>query len=51
MQELSVVGLEGTDTNTQFSSIGSDEAADAATAVEHLQRHGHGLIGCIGGPP
>jgi LacI family transcriptional regulator len=34
-----------------ISSIQTDDLADAATAVEHLQRHGHTLIGCIAGPP
>ena len=51
MHQLPVVVLEETNESTLFSSIGADEAADAATAVEHLQRHGHALIGCIGGPP
>lgn len=32
------------------SSISTDDVADAATAVEHLQRHGHELIGCVAGP-
>ena len=34
-----------------WSSIASEDTADAATTVEHLQRHGHRLIGCIAGPP
>jgi LacI family transcriptional regulator len=32
-------------------TISADETADAATAVEHLQRHGHRLIAHIAGPP
>ena len=34
-----------------IASISADESADAATAVEHLQRHGHRLIAHIAGPP
>ncbi len=51
MHAVPVVVLEEDRNGTTFSSIGSQEAADAATAVEHLQRHGHHLIGCVGGPP
>jgi LacI family transcriptional regulator len=34
-----------------WSTVQSSDADDAATAVEHLRRHGHDLIGCIAGPP
>lgn len=32
------------------SAISTDDVADAATAVDHLHRHGHELIGCVAGP-
>ncbi len=34
-----------------FSSVETDDLLDAAASVEHLQNHGHALIGCIVGPP
>lgn len=34
-----------------WSTLQTCDAEDAATGVEHLQRHGHDLIGCIAGPP
>jgi LacI family transcriptional regulator len=34
-----------------WSTVQTNDTDDAAAAVEHLQRHGHTLIGCIAGPP
>ena len=34
-----------------FSSVRTDDLADAITSVDHLQVHGHTHIGCIIGPP
>ena len=34
-----------------FSSVQTEDDLDAAAAVDHLQNHGHELIGCIVGPP
>ncbi len=51
MRGVPVVVLEELAEGSPFSGIGSDDRADAATAVEHLQHHGHELIGCISGPP
>jgi LacI family transcriptional regulator len=33
------------------ASVSSDGFYDARRAVDHLQMHGHEVIGCIGGPP
>jgi LacI family transcriptional regulator len=33
------------------SSVQTEDQLDAASAVDHLQNHGHDLIGCIVGPP
>jgi len=48
--EQPVLALDFAGANDQFSTVRTDDAADSASAVEHLQRHGHELIGCIGGP-
>jgi LacI family transcriptional regulator len=34
-----------------ISSVYTDNHYDAARAVDHLQLHGHSVIGCIAGPP
>ena len=34
-----------------LSTVSMDDERDAASAVDHLQIHGHDLIGCIVGPP
>lgn len=36
-------------TATAESVVRSDDVGDSATAVDHLQGHGHSLIACIGG--
>jgi LacI family transcriptional regulator len=46
-----VLVLDSPNDHPGWSSIATEDAADAATAVEHLQRHGHRVIGCIAGPP
>jgi LacI family transcriptional regulator len=46
-----VLVLDVANGNRTWSSIATEDTADAAVAVEHLQRHRHGLIGCIAGPP
>lgn len=46
-----VLVLDGADRHDDWSSIASADADDAAMAVEHVQRHGPRLIGCITGPP
>jgi LacI family transcriptional regulator len=46
-----VMVLDEVRDGSPYSSIGADDAADAGTAVEHLQHHGHQIIGCISGPP
>jgi LacI family transcriptional regulator len=51
MDDLPVVVLDAVGDGSRFSGIGSDEPMDAAAAVEHLQHHGHTLIGCVAGPP
>jgi LacI family transcriptional regulator len=33
------------------SAVVTEDALDARTTVEHLQHHGHALVGCIVGPP
>jgi LacI family transcriptional regulator len=51
MEEVPVVVLDNVSDRSDLSGIGWDEQADAATAVEHLQVHGHQSIACISGPP
>ncbi|MDQ1530036.1 MAG: LacI family transcriptional regulator [Microbacteriaceae bacterium] len=46
-----VLVLDAPNGQRGWSSIATEDAEDAAMAVEHLQRHGHSLIGCIAGPP
>lgn len=49
--EQPVLVLDSAGDHDDFSTVQTADEADAATAVEHLQRHGHSLIACIGGPP
>lgn len=49
--DVPVVVFDNVADDSALSGIGWDEGADAATAVEHLQLHGHREIGCIAGPP
>jgi LacI family transcriptional regulator, galactose operon repressor len=51
LDELPVVGFEQAAARPAISTIATEDVADAGTAVEHLQRHGHRLIGCVAGPP
>lgn len=51
LDDVPVLVLESVGAESTYLSIGAEEAADAATAVEHLQRHGHALIACVAGPP
>ncbi|WP_239080572.1 LacI family DNA-binding transcriptional regulator [Paractinoplanes brasiliensis] len=37
--------------DSSLSTVSMDDESDAARAVDHLQVHGHDLIGCIVGPP
>ncbi|MEV6632552.1 LacI family DNA-binding transcriptional regulator [Actinoplanes sp. NPDC051470] len=39
------------DPDDRISTISTEDERDAARAVDHLQIHGHELIGCITGPP
>ena len=48
--EQSVLVLEERP-ETTLSTLSMDDERDAARAVDHLQVHGHDLIGCIVGPP
>ncbi|GAA0553524.1 LacI family DNA-binding transcriptional regulator [Paractinoplanes ferrugineus] len=48
--EQPVLVLEERVGNT-LSTVSMDDERDAAGAVDHLQVHGHDLIGCIVGPP
>jgi LacI family transcriptional regulator len=45
-----VLVIDGDPSPAWISAIGIEQPADAAVAVEHLQRHGHNLIGCISRP-
>jgi LacI family transcriptional regulator len=46
-----VLVLDNANDSPDFSSIQTEDRLDATTAVDHLQNHGHELIGCIVGPP
>lgn len=46
-----ILSLDVSTAAESWSTLQPCDADDAATAVEHLQRHGHDLIGCIAGPP
>lgn len=35
----------------RLSTVSMDDQRDAASVVDHLQIHGHDLIGCVVGPP
>ncbi|WP_460572865.1 LacI family DNA-binding transcriptional regulator [Humibacter soli] len=48
--ECPVLVIDGMPSDKPVSTIDVEHAADAAVAVEHLQRHGHSLIGCISMP-
>ncbi|MGN6206161.1 LacI family DNA-binding transcriptional regulator [Humibacter sp.] len=48
--ECPVLVIDGHSLPDSISSISIEQPADAAVAVEHLQRHGHSLIGCISRP-
>jgi LacI family transcriptional regulator len=50
LDELPVLVLDAAPADSPYLCITAQEADDAALAVEHLQRHGHTLIGCIAGP-
>jgi len=43
--------LEKLSNHGSFSTVRTDDLADAMTCVDHLQVHGHTHIGCISGPP
>jgi LacI family transcriptional regulator len=47
--EQPVLVLDDAPESVNVSSIAPQNHDDAAAAVEHLQRHGHRMIGCIGG--
>jgi LacI family transcriptional regulator len=49
--ECPVLVIDGSVPAESISAISIDQPADATVAVEHLQRHGHRLIGCISRPP
>lgn len=49
--DVPVLVLDTTHQAGDYSSIQTEDHLDAATAVDHLQNHGHHLIGCIVGPP
>jgi LacI family transcriptional regulator len=49
--EQPLVILERLANHGPFSTVCTDDLADAATTVAHLQVHGHRHIGCISGPP
>lgn len=43
--------LETLSNHGPFSTVRTDDLADASRTVDHLQNHGHSHIGCIIGPP
>jgi LacI family transcriptional regulator len=49
--EQPVLVLDGAEAPPEVSLVGSEDVLDAATAVDHLQHHGHALVGCVAGPP
>jgi LacI family transcriptional regulator len=49
--EQPLVILERLSNHGPFSTVCTDDLADAGTTVDHLQVHGHEHIGCISGPP
>ena len=49
--EEPLVILERLANHGPFSTVCTDDLADAARTVDHLQIHGHRHIGCISGPP
>ena len=46
-----VLILDDAGESPDYSSVQTEDHLDAAAAVDHLQNHGHDLIGCIVGPP
>jgi LacI family transcriptional regulator len=50
LDSLPVLVLDATPEDSPYLSIAARDADDAALAVEHLQRHGHTLVGCVAGP-
>jgi LacI family transcriptional regulator len=46
-----VLVLDHAPRSAGYSSVETEDHLDAATAVDHLQNHGHDLIGCVVGPP
>ena len=49
--ECPILIIDGSVPSGSASAINVEREADAAVAVEHLQRHGHALIGCISRAP
>jgi len=49
--DLPVLVLDGAEAPPEVSLVGTEDVLDAAATVDHLQHHGHDLIGCIAGPP
>jgi LacI family transcriptional regulator len=52
VQEMTrpIVSLDLDTQPPNWSTIHTCDLEDSITAVEHLQRHGHRLIGCVAGP-
>lgn len=46
-----VLVLDHAPESAGYSSVQTEDHLDAAAAVDHLQNHGHDLIGCVVGPP
>lgn len=46
-----VLVLDDAEESEDYSSVQTEDQLDAASAVDHLQNHGHDLVGCIVGPP
>ncbi|MGI3786198.1 MAG: LacI family DNA-binding transcriptional regulator [Janthinobacterium lividum] len=49
--DVPVLILDDADESADYSSVQTEDQVDAAAAVDHLQNHGHDLVGCIVGPP
>ncbi len=49
--EAPVLVLQDVNGSDKLSSVETEDSLDAAMSVDHLQNHGHDLIGCIVGPP
>lgn len=48
--DIPVLVVDDVDAQPENSTIRTEDAEDSTYAVEHLQGHGHRLIGCICGP-